>query len=530
MNTNNTRRARWACAVCLALAPWVAAPAWAQTTPTPAPPRPVPPTRSPDAPGAPRFIRLDGTPGVNPPAFATGNFVIGPPYVRPPEAEVIAGVPQGRVGQFTMDSKDSKLYPKGLARDQFGALDPNNPKTLIVPTHDTDYQRTVTVYVPAQYVPGTPAPFLVQHDGPALGQTDLPLAHVLDNLIAQHRVPLQIAILIAHGGGDGMGSERGREYDTMSGKYAEFIETEVLPQVEKNFHVTLTKDPEARAVMGISSGGAAAFIMAWYHPELYRRVITTSGTFVNQQWPFNPETPDGAWGLHETLVPDSPRKPLRIWMGVGDADLLNPGVIRDGMHDWVEANHRMATVLADKGYRYQYVFALGVRHGLGEARLQTLPEALEWVWKDYQPKAPPDYTAIRMQIDVARPAAAVWAKVGGFCDLSKWLAVDCAITSGEGGIGTVRSLRGGAVTEILVAQTPLSYGYTQPAREGLFYNVYHGFLEARPVTRKSSTLLYTLFLDESDKPTQAAKDADVAARRSRFEGALANMKKIAESN
>jgi enterochelin esterase-like enzyme len=325
-------------------------------------------------------------PGVNPPADAVGNFVIGPPYVRPPELNVEGGVPQGKVGQFTMDSKDSKFYNPGIARDVYGTIDPDNPKTLIVQTHSIDFTRTITVYVPSQYVPGTPAPFLVTHDGPPLGKPDLTLAHVLDNLIAQKRVPVQIAIMISHGGGDAQGHERGREYDTMSGKFAEYIEAEVLPLVEKNYGVTLSKDPEARATMGNSSGGAAALIMAWYHPDLYRRVITTSGTFVNQQWPFNPQTPGGAWDFHATLIPNSPKKPIRLWMGVGDADLLNPNIMRDGMHDWVEANHAMAAVLAKKGYRYQYVFARGVGHGMGDARLQLLPEALEWVWKDYRPK------------------------------------------------------------------------------------------------------------------------------------------------
>lgn len=348
--------------------------------------RPTPPTRSPDAPGAPKFTRLDGQRGVNPPIDAVGNFVIGPDYVRPPEFDVVEGVPQGKVTQFTMDSKDSKFFNPGIARDVFGTPDPNNPKTLIVETHPVDYQRTITVYVPAQYVPGTPAPFIVTHDGPALGKPNLDLPHVLDNLIAQKRVPVQVAIMIQNGGGDAQGHERGREYDTMSGTFAEYIEAEVLPLVEKNCGVTLTKDPEARATMGNSSGGAAALIMAWYHPELYRRVITTSGTFVNQQWPFNPETPGGAWDFHDKLIPESPRKPIRLWMGVGDRDLLNPNVMRDGMHDWVEANHRMAKVLAEKGYRYQYVFALNVGHSMGGARAQTLPEALEWVWHDYQAK------------------------------------------------------------------------------------------------------------------------------------------------
>jgi Polyketide cyclase / dehydrase and lipid transport len=144
--------------------------------------------------------------------------------------------------------------------------------------------------------------------------------------------------------------------------------------------------------------------------------------------------------------------------------------------------------------------------------------------------ADPQYTTIKMEIDVARPAAAVWAKVGGYCDITKWLDVtDCVIKSGDGGIGTVRLLRGGQVTEILVAKTDLSYGYTQPVREGQFYNLYHGFVEARPVTAQTSKLLYTLMYDVSDKPDRAAKDADMAQRRGRFEGALKKMKMLAEA-
>jgi len=144
--------------------------------------------------------------------------------------------------------------------------------------------------------------------------------------------------------------------------------------------------------------------------------------------------------------------------------------------------------------------------------------------------ADPQYTTIKMEIDVAKPAAAVWTKVGGYCDITKWLDVtDCVIKSGDGGIGTVRLLRGGQVTEILVAKTDLSYGYTQPVREGQFYNLYHGYLEAKPVTAQTSKLLYTLMYDISDKADEAARKADVAQRRTRFEGALKNMKKLAEA-
>ncbi len=140
-----------------------------------------------------------------------------------------------------------------------------------------------------------------------------------------------------------------------------------------------------------------------------------------------------------------------------------------------------------------------------------------------------EYVTIEMEIDIDRPAAEVWQKVGGYCDIAEWLSLDCVITSGDGGMGTVRELAGGRVVEILVAQTDLGYGYTQPAREGQFYNLYHGFMEAVPVTPTTSTMRYTLVYDVSNLADQAAKDADVTRRRSMFEGALANMKEIAEA-
>jgi enterochelin esterase-like enzyme len=281
-----------------------------------------------------------------------------------------------------MKSVDSRFYP-GIARDVFGTVDPDNPKTLIVETHQQPWERAITVYVPQQYKPGRKAPFIVVHDGPKLDATDMTLPHVLDSLIAQKRVPAMIAVMIQNGGGDAQGSQRGLEYDTLSGKFAEFIEAEVLPLVEKNYGVKLTRDPDGRAVMGCSSGAAAALTMAWFHPEWYHRVVSYSGTYVNQQWPFNPETPGGAWEYHTSIIPNAKPKPIRIWMHVGDRDLLNPNVMRDDMHDWVAANHRMAAVLREKGYQYQYVFAVDSGHCDRKVRDHTLPQALEWVWRGY---------------------------------------------------------------------------------------------------------------------------------------------------
>ena len=337
-----------------------------------------PPTRDPNSPG---YVKAKELPdGAVPPADADGNFIIGPTHTRAPDVTANPAVPKGTVYTFQMKSTDSKIYP-GIARtaNTFGTPDPTDPAKLIVTTsHPAPYTRTVAVYVPKQYVPGTAAPFIVGADGP-----DRALPTVLDNLIAQKRVPVMIAISIGNGSGDAQGSQRGLEYDTMSGLYAEFVETEVLPLVESQYKVTLTKDPDGRATMGGSSGGSAALIMAWYHPEWYHRVLTFSGTYVNQQRPSNPQTPHGAWEFHEHLIPGSPVKPIRLWMECGDRDLFNPNVMRDNMHDWVVANENMAKVLADKGYHYQFVFARNAGHTDGAVKQQTFPEAMEYIWKGY---------------------------------------------------------------------------------------------------------------------------------------------------
>jgi enterochelin esterase family protein len=341
--------------------------------------RPTPPTRDPNTPG---YVTAKELPdGSIPPADADGNFIIGPTHNAAPELSAQSDLANGTVIELTMKSSESKIYP-GIARyaGTFGTSDPSDHAKLIVTTsHPAPYTRIVAVYVPKQYVHGSVAPFIVGADGP-----DRLLFSALDALIAQHKLPVMIGISIGNGGGDAQGSERGLEYDTMSGAYAEFVEHEVLPVVESRAHVKLTKDPDGRATMGASSGGSCALIMAWYHPELYHRVLTYSGTFINQQWPYNPQTPHGAWEFHEHLIPADPAKPIRLWMEVGDRDLFNPNVMRDGMHDWVVANENMARVLAAKGYHYQFIFARNAGHVDRGVRQQTLAEALEYIWQGYQ--------------------------------------------------------------------------------------------------------------------------------------------------
>jgi enterochelin esterase-like enzyme len=315
-----------------------------------------------------------------PPAVTAENGIIGPTYADAPESVANPSVPQGDVREFILYSEDSKIYP-GIVRVHDMQRDANGnymapPGGLSAPGR---YERHVYVYIPKQYVPGTPAPFMVVQDGHSYVKR---MVNIMDNMIADKRLPAMVLILADSGGSDAQGSERGLEYDTVSETYSNWVEQELLPAVSQRYFVTFTANPDGRATMGGSSGAACAWTMAWFHPERYHKVLSYSGTFVNQAWPPDPKTPRGAWEYHANLIPKTAKKPIRIWMEVGEKDnrFDNPEAT---WHNWPLANNRMADVLKKKGYDYRYVFAMGAGHVDNRVVMQTLPAALEWLWRDY---------------------------------------------------------------------------------------------------------------------------------------------------
>ena len=382
--------------------------------------RTAPPTRDPHDPAYPPATELAD--GQLPTPDANGNFIIGPTHAPAPETVIRADVPHGTVRSFTMTSDDSVIYRPGVIRDDAAGCEnqavntaataPGDPSNLLVTaSHAGHWTRQVDVYVPAELAPGTPAPFIVFGDGSHAGFFhERMLFTILDNMIASHRLPPMVAIGIGAGGQDAQGSERGREYDAVNGLYAEWVEREVLPLVARTAGVRLTTDPDGRVTMGFSSSGSAAFTMAWFHPELYHRVLAYSPTMVNQAWPHDPALPGGAWQYHDAwpgparadlvvhgkavtpsdlpadapLIPNTPRKPIRFWFECGDRDLFYyVPAMADGMHDWTLADERTAAALAAKGYDEQFVFARNAKHVDDAVEAQSLPEALAWVWKGY---------------------------------------------------------------------------------------------------------------------------------------------------
>jgi hypothetical protein len=394
-----------------------------------------PPTRDPSNPNYPKATQIAD--GRLPPVPVNGNFIIGPTHPTAPE---VTGTQTGTVYTFRMWSYNSKIYPTSLVRvepsfdfiNQYGRTAPGDFSTMLVPscfTAGTSYcseagiwTRVVQVYVPRDARGQRALPFIVSGDGIPASAGVVPLFRIepllfpaLDNLIRERRVPPMVAITVENGGQDAQGSQRGFEYDSINGQYAEFIETEVLPQVEKIAGIRLTHDPAGRIAMGFSASAEAAFTMAWFHPELFGKVLSYSPTFTNQQWPHNPNLPGGAWQYHSQyagppptqllqtesfnvptpvaanqsaglpLVPNSPRKPIRVWYEVGDYDGWYPNPMADGMHDYVLACENMAKALAAKGYEYQFIFAHNAGHVDLATIKQTLPNAIAYLMGGYQP-------------------------------------------------------------------------------------------------------------------------------------------------
>jgi len=313
-------------------------------------------------------------------AEGNGNHIVGPEYKIDPDL-TDKGNLKGKYFQFSMPLADSKIF-----RGDDSTLDSRKPVRK---------ERKIFVYVPAAYKDGSKAPILVMHDGP--GRMDL-VRNALDNLTISkdpnRMLPAFIAIGVENGGDDSKGSQRGLEYDTMSDRLARFINDEVLPAVLSNAEIkaaypkiAITENPWGKATMGCSSGGAAALTMGWFRPDLFRRLITYSGTFVDQQdddAPDEAKYPLGAWEYHSSmkLIENSEKKPLRIFTHVSEFD-NRANDAEETYHNWVMANERTAVALNAKGYDYRYVYSKATKHCDGKVFELTLADTLVWTWRGY---------------------------------------------------------------------------------------------------------------------------------------------------
>ena len=264
-------------------------------------------------------------------------------YVLGPDSQVKPDVPHGKVEQRKWDQ--CKAFP-GTTRDGW-------------------------IYVPAQYKADKPACVMVFQDGGGCVKADggFRAPVVMDNLIAAGQMPVTIGIFINPGSfpaanaTDKPRSNRSFEYDSLGGLYSQFLLEEILPEVKKQYNIT--DDPEGRALYGSSSGAICAFTVAWEHPEAFRKVYSTIGSYTNIR----------GGNVYPALVRKTPKKPIRIFMQDGKNDIDNQ------FGNWPLANMDMAASFKFQGYDYQFVQGEGTHNGKHGAML--LPDALRWLWRDF---------------------------------------------------------------------------------------------------------------------------------------------------
>ncbi|MGH9344106.1 MAG: SMP-30/gluconolactonase/LRE family protein [Terriglobia bacterium] len=274
--------------------------------------------------------------------FSAGALWPSPQYALGPDSQRQPGVPVGAVTHYTWTSK---IFP-GTVRDYW-------------------------VYVPAEYNPQKPACVMVVQDGGGFildtGAARMPI--VFDNLIFKHEMPVTIGIFINPGvlpvrqPGQRARYDRSFEYDALGGRYARFLLDEILPEVGK--HYNLSRDPNDRAIAGISSGGIAAFTVAWMHPEAFRRVLSFVGSFTDLR----------GGDIYPALIRKTEPKPLRVFLQDGTRDLN----IYAG--NWYINAQSMASALQYAGYDVKFV-AGTEDHNMKQGGA-IMPDALRWLWRDY---------------------------------------------------------------------------------------------------------------------------------------------------
>ncbi len=240
----------------------------------------------------------------------------------------------------------------------------------IYPGTVRDYQ----VYVPTQYTGNKPACLLVCMDGILYNATVK-----LDSLIAAGQMPVCIGVFVNPGvikdaDGKVVRYNRSNEFDAMNGRWAEFLEKEILPQVEgtklddgRTIHISA--DANDHAITGASSGGICAFSAAWFRPDLFSRVYTAVGTFV----------PMRGGNDYPAIVRKTEPKALRIFMQDGEKDTWNPL-----FGSWWEYNQLMHSALQFAGYDVAHSWDKGghsIKHGT-----LAFNDAMRFLWKDWPKK------------------------------------------------------------------------------------------------------------------------------------------------
>ena len=267
-------------------------------------------------------------------------------YKLGPDSQIKPDVPQGKITEHTWKSQ---------------IFDGTN--------------RRYSIYVPAQYDGSKPAAVMVFQDGHTYVKRDgkFRAPVVMDNLIHAGEMPVTIGIFLDPGhkkplpdkaGWEPAPENRSFEYDSLGDQYARFVIDEILPEVSKQYK--LTDNPEMRAICGISSGGICAFTVAWERPDMFRKVLSHVGSFVDLRGGHN----------YAPMIRKTPKKPIRVFLQDGSGDLDNK------FGNWPLANQEMAASLKFSGYDFEFVYGTGGHNDIHGGSI--MPESMRWLWRDWK--------------------------------------------------------------------------------------------------------------------------------------------------
>jgi enterochelin esterase family protein len=282
-----------------------------------------------------------------------------------------------RAGQRNTNDLFYKLGPDSKPMDGVPKGHFAGPKTIPSKAFPGTL-HTYDVYIPAQYDPSKPVALMIFNDGPAMKAEpgSIQGQNVLDNLIFRREIPVMLGVFISPGRrpdqpepnaqewGDRT-ANRPEEYNRPTNLYAQVICEELMPELKKDYNIS--DDPDLHGIMGASSGGCAAFGVAWFRPDQFHKVLTIVGSFVDLKGEY----------IYPEMVAASERKPIRIFMQDGRNDNRSPGNLN---RDWFYQNVRLMKALTEKGYEVNYAWGMN-NHGqsMGGA---ILPDMMRWLWRD----------------------------------------------------------------------------------------------------------------------------------------------------
>jgi len=283
-------------------------------------------------------------------------FQVNRPFRFPPHSERLPAISPPQVDPLNPHklSSDRSVVELPAAPSQpWAKIRPKRTKgsfhqhkiesKFLVGSHPAlESERQFVVYTPPNYDPqGEACGLMIVFDGngcQATGDNPFPMPAIMDNLTNDKRIPPFVVVFVFQS------AERDRELGC-SEPFADFIAKELIPSVQRNYHVS--KEPSRTIAVGMSAGGAMAAYCGYRHSEVVGNVLSLSGAFGFWPGSLDEKLDDEPGWLTRQFV-KSRRVPVRFYLAAGRFEnWFFP-------YSLLTENRRFRDVLQAKDYDVQY--------------------------------------------------------------------------------------------------------------------------------------------------------------------------------